>query len=182
MTAKLFSIRNIIVTLSFLGALIGIAVYFGNFSFSLTNPKSLEGKPAPEISYQTPSGEDASVKKSKGQAILLNFWASWCDPCMAELPTLRALENHFSGRGFLLLAFNLDDHPDKVQGKIQGKTKPRNLIFNFDRAAIRSYGINQLPLSVLINHEGVVQQVYVGPRDWTDMSILKEISASLRPY
>jgi len=135
---------------------------------------------APEIEFEMPTGKQTSVQKLKGQTILLNFWASWCGPCMAEMPSLRMLEEHLRDRGFILLAFNISESREQLRGRFAGTDMPDNLIFNFNKEFLRPYGINAIPISVLIDSTGVVHKVYSGPQNWLDIRIRREIENLLK--
>jgi thiol-disulfide isomerase/thioredoxin len=140
----------------------------------------LKGKPAPEIEFEGPGGKPLALSKQKGTTILLNFWASWCQPCMEEMPTLRALENHFADKGFLLLAFNIEENPEIMKMRLPSDKMPRNVIFNFKKEYLRPYSVRSIPLSVLIDRHGVVRNLYVGPRDWALIENIKEIERVLK--
>lgn len=155
-----------------------LVVFSRNWFFEPGHP--LVGKKAPEIEYMTRDGKSTSVNKQKGTTILMNFWASWCQPCMDEMPSLVALESHYANRGLLLLAFNIEDGGgDVISGKIAGTKMPRNVIYNFNKDSMRPYDVSGVPLSVLIDKNGIVQKIYQGPRDWMRIENLKEIEAIL---
>ena len=141
----------------------------------------LLGKPAPEIEYEIKAGKKATLSNQKGTTVLLNFWASWCAPCMEEMPSLVALENHFRSDGLVVLAFNIEEPgAEDIAGKITGNTMPRNLIFNFKREHMRPYGVDTIPLSVIVDKKGVVRKVMSGPRYWMDINLLKELEKIIK--
>ncbi len=127
---------------------------------------NLIGKEAPEIFYRTESGASGSVQDKNGTAVLLVFWASWCSNCLLEMPEIRMLENHYSNKGLTVLAFNVDESVNEVAGKFRAEEWPRNLIFKFDRTRLQNYGVQSLPMSVLINRKGIVTKAYIGSQDW----------------
>lgn len=140
----------------------------------------LVGTKAPEIEYTTSEGKPTSLNKQKGMTILMNFWATWCQPCMDEMPSLVALENHYENRGLLLLAFNIEDSVGaSIHGRLAGTKMPRNVIYQFNKDSMRPYGVSGIPLSFLIDKHGVVRHVYQGPRDWMRIESLKEIESVL---
>ena len=164
------------VWLAVLAGFIGMAIMvFFSGRWHLETEDGMKGQRAPEIEFEMPDGQSVSVSKQRGTVVLLNFWTSWCQPCMEELPSLRALENHFEKRGLLLLAFNLEENPENIRGKMQKGEFPRNVIFNFKKEYLRPYHVNTIPLSVLIDREGVVRNVYTGPRNWVSIESIREI-------
>lgn len=149
-------------------------------SWFIESNHPLAGKKAPEIEYVMNDGTSSSINKEKGTTILLNFWASWCQPCMDEMPSLIALENHYANRGLLLLALNIEDNEGQnIAGKIAGTRMPHHVIYNFNKEAMRPYDVSGVPLSILIDKHGIVQKVYQGPRDWMRVEVLKEIESIL---
>lgn len=135
---------------------------------------------APEIEFEMPSGKQASVRKLKGNVILLNFWASWCAPCIEEMPSLKMLEHHLKDKGFILLAFNISETKEQIRGRLGGTDMPDNLIFNFNKEYLRPYDVNAIPVSVLIDRAGIIRQTYAGPRNWLDMQTRRQIEFLLK--
>lgn len=178
-TRKAFKRREIAFAIvSIVAGVLFLIQYSRNWVFE---SDSLKGNPAPEIEYTTDDGKPMSLKKHQGSTILINFWASWCAPCMEEMPSLVALENHFEKQGLVLLAFNIEDTSGEViTGRIAGTKMPRNLIFNFSKEFLRPYDVRTVPLSILIDKHGTVQKVYVGPREWMRLEILREIETVLK--
>jgi len=166
-------------------AIMGLVVFFGTQSGLQTKyagggPFQLMGKEAPDINFQYSSGEQGSIHEGKGKVILVNFWASWCEPCIEEMPSLKMLENHFRRQGLMVLAFNVGEVESEVRGQLQGKELPRNLIFSFDQAQMRRYAFNSLPLSILIGRGGVVRRIYEGGHNWAESRYLREIESELK--
>ncbi len=165
------------------------ALLFGTVVFLLTllfrsEPKiekqTLKGQPVPNITFELDSGETVSLEKKQGRAILINFWALWCEPCMQEMPSLKMIESRYKNDGLLFLAFNVEGGKSNVRAKLSGLEMPEGLVFNFDKAQLKPFNIQSLPLSVLIDRFGVIRQVYRGARNWLHPGIRKEIESVLR--
>lgn len=160
------------------GAMCMAIVYFGKVP--ILRPGGPTDKRAPDISFELPSGEKTSLSRQRGKVVLINFWASWCEPCMGEMPSLRMLEAHFARKGFLLLAFNIEETKETVRGQIQAADLPENLIFNFNKAFLRPYDVRAIPLSLLIDRDGMIHDFFSGPRNWMDTNIIREIEGLLQ--
>lgn len=141
--------------------------------------QELIGEAAPEIRFETESGDAKSTKEFEGQALLINFWAVWCQPCLDEMPSLAALENHFASQGLTVLAFDIEGGGEDIRGTLSGIDLPKNLIVNFNKAQLRSYDVHAIPLSILIDRGGLVRNVYTGPRDWMDVDTIREVERVL---
>ena len=174
-----FHTRAVIIALVGITAILAVVMIYSGGSF-MRDPRRFSSGQAPEIEFEMPTGEHTSVSKMKGQVLLLNFWASWCASCMEEMPSLRMLEEHYKDRGFVVLAFNISESKEKTRAKLAGGDMPGNLIFNFDKEFLRPYDINAIPISVLINSQGMVQKTFSGPRNWLDIGIRREIENLLK--
>lgn len=155
------------------------SLYFGGSLKLSPQARKLVGKMAPDLVFQTEEGQQKSVSTLQGSAILINFWASWCEPCMKEMPSLRALENHFAARGLIVLAFNVGDTKDNLRMDLRGNDFPKNLVFVFSKQQLKAYEIGNLPLSVLIDRRGFVRRIYLGAQEWTSLNLLREIEDAL---
>jgi cytochrome c biogenesis protein CcmG/thiol:disulfide interchange protein DsbE len=103
----------------------------------------------------------------KGQAILLNFWATWCPPCREEMPSMERLYRRFKAKGFTILALSIDAKGEEVVGpfvKSFGLTFPVGL--DPKSTVAGEYRMTGLPTSILIDRGGAIVAVAVGPRDW----------------
>jgi peroxiredoxin len=120
-----------------------------------------KGNPAPEIELKTPSGETVKLSDYRGQAVLVNLWATWCPPCRAEMPTIEAIYNEYKDQGFVVLAVDMtyQDDAERVPPFVaeQGLTYPILLDETGDVAA--DYQMLSLPTSFFIDREGIIQDV-----------------------
>lgn len=162
----------------YMAVMLAVAVVVVSYLFSRF-PKmrrdALEGKEAPNLEFVDKNNRRTQISDQKGAVLLINFWAIWCEPCMEEMPALRALEDHFGSRGFTLLAFNVGEGGKEIRGKLRGGKYPRNLIFSFSKEKLGAYNIEGLPTSILIDKFGTVREVFHGPRNWMDLDIIRKI-------
>lgn len=119
---------------------------------------------APDFTLPSVSGKPVSLSGQKGHVVLLNFWATWCDSCKEELPSLRALEKRDGGR-FVLLAVSVDDAPAKTVPPFAAAHGLDFPILYADRAVVDAYAVRALPTSYLIAPDGTIVRRYVGPID-----------------
>ncbi len=119
-----------------------------------TSVASSAAPPAPDFTVPTLDGDRLSLRDFRGQYVLLNFWASWCPPCKAEMPELHAYYRSYQDKGFTLLAINVNDDPDEARAFIEanGFTFPVGLDTN--GRVFNSYGGSALPTSFLIDPQG----------------------------
>lgn len=110
---------------------------------------------APAFSAVDASGTAVTLEEYRGRVVLLEFWATWCGPCIGSMPQVRALEERFGGSGeFLVLAVHTDESGDPA-GMLAGLGVESRLIPR-GRAVARAYDAWALPLYVLVGRDGTV--------------------------
>jgi len=139
----------------------------------------LVGQKAPEFSVKDINGNLVSISSLKGKVILLNFWATWCPPCAAEMPSMDRLYQSFKNRGLMIIGVSMDGSVSTVKSFI--KKTPVSFIVVVDSKQIisRSYKAFMSPLTFIIDKRGVVVDKYFGEQDWTDSAIVKKIESFL---
>lgn len=134
------------------------------------------GAPAPDFALKTIEGKSIKLSDLKGKPVMLNFFATWCPPCRAEMSTLQAAYKEFEAQGFVILAVNLAESDVAIrsfQEKL-GLTFP--IVVDQDDRVSRLYDIVPLPTSYFIDKNGVVQGRWTGEiRKEQLYSVLKKI-------
>jgi len=123
--------------------------------------------PAPDFELPDLKGKVRTLASYHGQYVLLNFWATWCPPCLAEMPSMEKLHRKFSKRQFTVVAASSDkEGASAVQPYIDklGVTFP--VLLDVNQKMARVYGAKDLPLTFLINPRGQVIAAAKGSRDW----------------
>jgi cytochrome c biogenesis protein CcmG, thiol:disulfide interchange protein DsbE len=135
-----------------------------NASLSGNAPAPQVGFPAPDITLKTPDGETYVLADLKGQAVLVNLWATWCPPCRAEMPAIQKMYEEYKDQGFIVLAVNMtyQDNPLAVVpfAEEYGLTFPILLDETTDTS--RAYQVRSLPSSYFINRYGIITEVVIG--------------------
>jgi thiol-disulfide isomerase/thioredoxin len=120
------------------------------------------GHAAPELSLPTLEGNRVALTQYRGRVVLVSFWASWCGPCLREMPFLERLKLELGPRGLSVLAVNVENSAEKVRQLLSGgRGRGLTLLLDDSGAAVR-YGVQTLPHVVLVDHEGRVTHVQVG--------------------
>ena len=101
-----------------------------------------------------------------GQVVFLNFWATWCGPCLAELPAMNNLNRAMTGKPFVILAVNLRETGAQVTRFAQ--EHPMSFAYVLDPLGVvaRDYGVTGIPLTYVIGRDGTVMARAIGPREW----------------
>ena len=145
--------------------------------------RSHKGEAAPATMFKNPYGGDFSIAKFKGVPVLVNLWASWCAPCVKELPTLQKLEEAQALDGQLgVIAVSQDMAPQgSVDAFLASKKISRFAAFHDKEMALSSaLGVQILPTTVLYDGEGKEVWRFVGDMDWTSAEA-KALLAEVNP-
>lgn len=142
--------------------------------------KVLVGQAAPDFSFLDSEGAPHRLTEFRGNVVLVNFWASWCDPCMQEMPDLQALEKKMGEKKFKLLAVNVDETVEQTKGKLPLAQMPEGLFFNAKDSELAPYKVKTIPVSFLIDSEGIVRKAVAGTEDWGGAKSVNEISQLLQ--
>ncbi len=121
---------------------------------------------APDFMAALVDGRNFHLAAQRGKVVFINFWATWCLPCRAEMPMMETLWRRHRTRSFVMLAVSTDSAPSAVPPFIalQGFTFPVTLDAGQELA--RAYGLRGLPMSVIVDPAGNVAGLAIGPRDW----------------
>ena len=132
------------------------------------------GKLAPAFELPEINGNKISLSDYKGKVILINFWATYCGPCKAEMPSLNNLFVAFKNNGFIVLAISVDPAEKPVQSFLKDKKITFPVLMDKDQEVyFDQYGVLGLPTSFLIDRDGIVREVIRGEREW-DAPDMKE--------
>ncbi|AMJ61673.1 thiol:disulfide interchange protein TlpA [Bosea sp. PAMC 26642] len=141
--------------------------------------------PAPELTFTGPDGQPTSLSAFKGRTVLVNLWATWCAPCLKEMPALDALQVKLGGLDFAVVAINIDtrnlDKPktwlaDNKIATLPYYADPQAGVFQALRAAKKVEG---MPVSLLVDREGCELAILQGPADWASADAAALIRAAL---
>jgi len=133
------------------------------------------GSRAPEFELKDSNGKLWRSSDLRGQVVFLNFWATWCTTCKAEMPYKEMLFYKMQGRPFQMLGILFRDDPDKLiqYNRIQKVSPP--VLISPDNEASRLFGITGVPETFIIDKDGIIREKIVGPREWDSPEMLATI-------
>ncbi len=136
---------------------------------------------APDFTLKDLEGKDVSLSSFSGKVVFLNFWASWCGPCLKEMPALATMTRILADRkDVVVVTVSADDAVnDAVVALKSTLQEERPFVTLFDPGgkaiAAGKYGTNQFPESYLIDKHGVIRARFDGGRDWSDATVIEFI-------
>jgi thiol-disulfide isomerase/thioredoxin len=139
---------------------LGLNVQLMAASWSSIRPLST-GKSAPGFNLEAADGKRISLAALRGKVVLVAFWASWCEPCMREMPLLGRLQRELGSEGLVVLAVNVEAERDKLGVVAEKGGKGVTVLLDEGQAA-GAYGVQTLPHLVLVGREGQVAYIHVG--------------------
>lgn len=138
--------------------------------------------PAPDVSFQTLDGKTVQLADYRGKVVLVNFWATWCEPCRGEIPELIELQRRYGPKGFVVLGVAMDSEgraavepfARRPQFDVGGQKVAIEypVVLGNDDVAAKFGGIIGLPTSVVISPQGRVVKKVFGPIDVAELSTL----------
>jgi peroxiredoxin len=146
----------------------------------LKNPEEFlvtdAGKPAPDFRLKSFDGKTVSLADYRGKVVLLDFWATYCAPCVQALPELQALHAKNAARGFAVVGVTVDDRAELVR-KATTRAKVGYPILQATPEVWNAYKVNALPSLILVGRDGTIIRRYGGEADKAAM--LAEIERAL---
>jgi thiol-disulfide isomerase/thioredoxin len=128
--------------------------------------RALEPKPAPALELPDLGGETRNLAAWRGQVVLINFWATWCPPCLEEMPSIQRLAERMRGRPFAVAAVNVAEAERRVAHSVRQMGLGFPVLLDTYGAIFRAWGGKGLPTSVLIDRDGRMRYLGLGPLEW----------------
>jgi cytochrome c biogenesis protein CcmG, thiol:disulfide interchange protein DsbE len=123
------------------------------------------GELAPNFSLQD-SDHRVTLNQFRGEVVILNFWATWCPPCMEELPSLMSVQERERGKGIVVLGVSIDVDGDAYHRFLKARGVNFLTVRDPDEKVSNLYGTHGWPESYVIDRQGVMRRKVVGPINW----------------
>ncbi len=126
------------------------------------NPPAMVNLPAPELALTTLDGEPVSLADYRGQVLIVNLWATWCPPCKAEMPDLKAYYQEHRDEGLVLVAINVQEPADRVRPFVKAFDLPFPVWLDEAGASMMAFRTQGLPSTFVIDPEGQIRLIWYG--------------------
>ncbi len=121
------------------------------------------GKLAPDFQLPNLEGQSISLSDFRGNPVLINFWASWCYPCIYEMPFIQEVFEEWSGQGLVMLAINKGESLSTVNDFMQSGNFSFPVLLDINQYVALEYNARSIPTTFFIDKDGMIQAIKVGP-------------------
>ncbi len=152
---------------------IAFVIFFLGHSFrpvAHQHPSLTVNMPAPDFSLPELNGGQFQLSASRGKVVLLDFWATWCDPCREEIPHLIELQNKYRDRGLEIVGISMDDGPEPVRDFYRRFKINYPVVMGNAKIGDLYGGVLGLPIAFVVGRDGRIHSRHMGA---TDISILE---------
>lgn len=127
-------------------------------------------RPRPDAVWKDAAGKQVTLEDFKDKVILVNFWATWCPPCIRELPSIDRLQASMAGDDFTVVAINIDRGGKPVANRLLRRLKLKNLDLFLDREnkTVRSFGVRSMPSTFIFDRQGREVGKLEGAAEWDE--------------
>jgi len=172
----------VLIALFIIGVGIIVLLQINKSSFNpAEKPRFEKGMPAPNFTLPDLDGNMVSLADYKGKVVLLNIWATWCPPCVEEMPSMEKLHQALKDEKFAILAVSIDESGAEAVRPFMKKHKLSFLALIDTAGAINSlYQTTGVPESFVIDKDGRIVEEVIGPRDWAAASAIRYFRSMIR--
>ena len=150
------------------------------FAVSGAELRRWDGGATPPLALEDMGGRSHNLADYRGKVVLVNFWATWCEPCRAEMPSMDRLRNSLKGKPFEVLAVNLAEPLARIEKFVDSMPLGFPLLRDRDGAAGKAWKAKLLPASFLIGRDGRIRYVAYGELDWSSDAVRARVAELLQ--
>ena len=132
------------------------------------NSNNIVNSKAPDFNLRDMNGKAVSLSQLKGKVVVLNFFATWCPPCRAEMPSFNKLYRLLKQRGLEVIAVSSDRSISDIKDFLEKNKVDFPVLFDADRIATKQFRVFSMPTTFLINKNGLIVEKFYGEYDWTE--------------
>jgi thiol-disulfide isomerase/thioredoxin len=138
------------------------------------------GAETPSLALNDLSGRAHALADYRGRVVLVNFWATWCEPCRAEMASMQRLQERLDGQPFTVLLVNHGETRMRVGDFVRREALAFSVLLDPNQDASRAWRVRTLPSSFLIGADSRVRYAVIGEMDWASHESVDTIQALLR--
>jgi peroxiredoxin len=144
------------------------------------DPGPQVGNPVPDFILPDLEGKSHRLADLRGRVVVLNFWATWCPPCIDEMPSLQRLHRAFADRGIAVVAVSVDERFSDVSAFARKFQLTFTVLHDEGKKVSRKYQTFKYPETYILDREGRLKTKVVGPRDWAAPTVIRDMVELLK--
>ena len=138
--------------------------------------QAYKGGAAPPLVLKDLSGKTQDLKQYRGKVVLINFWATWCPPCRAEMPSLQRLKAKLAGKPFVILAVDMGEAEPQVKAYIREIKTDFSVLLDKDGRALKAWKVFACPTSYVVDAQGKIRYGLYGASEWDASDKVEKIT------
>lgn len=139
------------------------------------------GEPAPSFQLPALSGGEVGLSSFRGRWVLVNFWATWCPPCVEEMASIEKLHQTLAAEGLVVVGICVDDEEEAARRFVERSKLTFPILKDpGGRFATEAYKTTGYPETFLVDRSGILSRKVIGPRDWASPEVIGELRGLLR--
>jgi thiol-disulfide isomerase/thioredoxin len=141
-------------------------------------PSSLvkwSGGKTPALELPDADGREHALADWRGKTVVVNFWATWCEPCRDEMPSLERLKARLGGKPFEVVAVNVGESPERVARFTREVPVTFPILYDRESATARRWKVRGYPTSYVLGPDGRIRYYFVGELDWASDEVVRAI-------
>lgn len=135
---------------------------------------------APDFTLKARDGNNLRLAEQRGDIVLINFWASWCGPCIQEMPQLDKLAQKYQPLGVQVWGVNVENDPSAANAYLNKVNVEFPILFDLDNSVSKAYRVEAMPTTVILDKNGTVRSVHRGYKPGFEKKYEDEIKGLLR--
>lgn len=133
------------------------------------------GAPAPDFTVQD-TDRKVTLSELRGKVVVLNFWATWCPPCIEEMPSLLQMHRTMRGKGVVVLGVSIDDDDSAYHKFLKDRGVDFLTVRDAEKKSNNLYGTFKFPETYIIDRNGIMRRKFIGPVEWNQPEIMDFLS------
>jgi peroxiredoxin len=138
-------------------------------------PAPTVGQPCPDFTLPDLRGTPFRLSDHRGKVVLINFWATWCPPCVEEMPSLERLHRALEEKGLVVLAPSVDDSVEAIEAFREEHGLSFTVLHDRGADVSHAYQTFKYPETYVVDRNGILRWKFIGPRDWIAPDLMLDL-------
>ena len=147
-----------------------------------TDLKPYEGAPLPDFTLNDMAGRAHTLSDYAGKVVMLNFWATYCGPCIKEMPSIQRLKDKMAGKDFAILAVDMAEEPTDVKAFLKKHRIKVDfpLLLDPDGEVVEQWMISAVPTTFILDPEGKIRYAFYGGLEWDNEEVIATLNGLMK--